>query len=788
MVDARGEIIASNAAWQRASTAQTLQQTTAEASGAAHAAAMRRLGLDDRALANIAAVASGKAESVTLEYCRQTEGGERWFLLKATQLPGMGGAVVSHLDITSRKATENALALNEARFRSLVMHGMEAISIADATGVILYEAPAIERVLGYRPEELVGRLMPGIHPDDVEVGRKAMAQAFTAPGTSCDFTLRIRHKNGDYRHLAMTVTNMLDNPAVQGMVYNFRDVTEQVLADAELRFQAQFLDQALVSVFAMTVEGRITHWNRHACELFGWTAEEAIGRMAAELVIPPADTLDILAEFFQLRDWQGELVLQHKDGSAIDVHANLSPLTDEAGRVIGMVCVVIDLSERKRLEQQLRHHAVHDPLTGLPNRTLFADRLGVAIERARHQDSQVAVLFIDLDRFKLVNDSFGHAVGDLVLQGVARRLSHVLPASATLARLGGDEFVVVLEDVRAETEALAIAERMRATFASPLTVGEFDVQVGASIGITLGFTAQATPDALMREADAALYQVKASGRGGVFLFDRSTGSFATRELRLKQDLRRARSRKEFQLQYQPIVKLATGRVTQVEALIRWHHPEYGLILPDEFIPLAEETGMLVSIGTWVIRQACAQLAEWDVDPEGAQEIAMAVNLSARQFSDPNLVRETLAALQDFDLAPGRLILEITEDVLIQDFASTVQTLRLMRDAGVRVTIDDFGTGYSALSYLRTLPLHGIKLDRSFTTGLGTEAGSLAIMEAIIQMVHALDLEVTAEGVETADQLEILRGMGCDYGQGFYFSPAVDPNQFWAQAEQRTRYA
>ena len=414
--------------------------------------------------------------------------------------------------------------------------------------------------------------------------------------------------------------------------------------------------------------------------------------------------------------------------------------------------------------------ALHDPLTDLPNRMLLSDRLGHALDQVTRRGAQVAVLFLDLDRFKIVNDDLGHSVGDSLLCAVAERLTGLLRTGDTLARVSGDEFVIVLEGIRANQDAIDIASRVIESIGVPFTLSQGTVHIGASIGIAFGNAPDCNPEELLKSADVALYRAKAAGRNQYAIFDQSMSHVAARRHAIERDLRGATERGELELHYQPVIELATGTVTSVEALVRWRHPVHGLISPMDFIGLAEETGLIVPLGRWVVREACQQLALW-----GDQIATVAVNLSAGQFREIGLVDELAAELAYAGIEPHRLTVEITEHVLVQDVEATAATLAALRALGVSVAIDDFGTGYSSLGYLRHLPVDMIKLDRSFVRGLGTDAGSIAIVESIAALAHTLGLSVTAEGIETAEQLAYVRSAGCDRGQGYLFAKPEPAN-------------
>jgi diguanylate cyclase (GGDEF)-like protein len=430
-----------------------------------------------------------------------------------------------------------------------------------------------------------------------------------------------------------------------------------------------------------------------------------------------------------------------------------------------------DISERKSAELELAHRALHDGLTGLPNRTLFLDRLGQALRHSRRREHGLAVLFLDLDRFKVVNDSLGHNAGDRLLVDVAMRLSSALRPSDTLARFGGDELVLLCEDIAGEADARTIADRLLQTFAEPFAVQDGEAFLQASIGIALSRDGFETPEDLIRDADAAMYRAKDAG-SGVELFDEAMRQDVRDRLALEAALRRGVDRGELRLHCQPLVSLAEGRIEGFESLVRWQHPERGLVPPGSFIPLAEETGLIVPVGLWVLREACATLRRV-IDETGMTWLQATVNVSPRQLRQPDFVAQVATALEDHALQPSSLVVEITESAIMEAGAAAI--LRSLKELGVRLAMDDFGTGYSSLSHLRRFPLDVIKVDRSFIAGLGDGQGS-SIAGAIVSLAQALGLRTVAEGIEDDEQHRAVVALGCDLGQGFLFArpmPADD---------------
>jgi diguanylate cyclase (GGDEF)-like protein/PAS domain S-box-containing protein len=443
--------------------------------------------------------------------------------------------------------------------------------------------------------------------------------------------------------------------------------------------------------------------------------------------------------------------------------------------VDGVVLTFRDITDRKAFEEQLKTLAFRDSLTSLANRALFIDRLDHALAGAERRGSSVSVLFLDLDNFKLVNDSLGHVAGDQLLVDVAKRLQTVVRGEDTAARFGGDEFTILLEDVATESDATDVVKRVEAALAMPFTIDGRELFVSASIGIAISANQSGGSEALVRNADVAMYRAKLNGKARHETFERSMEAGALARIELETDLRHALKRDEFRVYYQPIVSLDTSRIVEVEALVRWQHPVRGLIQPNDFIPVAEETGLIVPIGRWVLEEACRQVATW-VHELPTPAISVSVNLSARQFEHPGLLGDIERALLESELDPSLLTVEITEGVVMKDPVTAAAKLREIKALGVRVAVDDFGTGYSSLAYLKTFPVDSLKIDRSFTQGLGDEGDDSAIVRSVVALGHALRLSVTAEGIETADQLAYLQTLECDRGQGYLFARPIPADE------------
>jgi diguanylate cyclase (GGDEF)-like protein/PAS domain S-box-containing protein len=536
----------------------------------------------------------------------------------------------------------------------------------------------------------------------------------------------------------------------------------------QLAFESRVSGMALVDP-----DGHYVRVNRALCEITGFTEQELLSRTFQSITHPDHLRSDadqyraLLAGTIDLHEAEKRYV--HRDGHEVWVEVGVTAVRDDDGAVKYFITQVHDITTRRRVEEELAHRALHDPLTGLPNRALFVDRLAHALVRLRRHAGTIAVLYIDLDRFKLVNDGMGHSVGDAVLQEAARRLSGAARAEDTVARFGGDEFTILCENAGA-AEAQLVAERVLGSFSGPFTQDGGEFYLSGSVGIRISSDPGVSPDSLLRDADVALYAAKQHGRDRVEVFDADAGMGGIDLLATDRALRLALRRGELCLHYQPEVDLVTGGIIAVEALLRWKHPQRGLVPPDEFIPIAEQSGLILAIGAWVLREACSQLAAWRAAGTVDPDVRVAVNVSARQLSHPGLPDSVASALAAAGLDPAALCLEITESAIIHDTEMALANLSAVKRQGVFIALDDFGVGFSSLSQIRDLPpVDVIKVDRSFTAGLGRTASDGAVVTAVLSLARSLGLTAVAEGIETEDQLRRLRDLGCDVGQGFYFA-------------------
>ena len=542
------------------------------------------------------------------------------------------------------------------------------------------------------------------------------------------------------------------------------------------------LDMARDAFLETDARGVLTEWNRQSEVLFGWSRDEVLGRPVIEFLVPDRyrptarRELESLATTLRTmgRTRSRQLRLLHREGYEVEVLGSAYIVGSGADLRIGGF--LYDQNEDRAAEEALAHAYLHDSLTGLPNRTLFTYRLAYALAKGKSEPGSIAVLVLDLDRFKAINDGLGHEVGDEVLVSVSSRLEAADGASEVIARLGGDEFLVLFVGDDAEGEAMAFAERALHALSTPITAGDREVFITASIGVacTSQRVNEATP--LLSNADAAMYQAKRRGGGTVEVFGEVMRMRVLDRMHTEHSLHRALERQELRLFYQPVVEINGSRAVGVEALLRWEHPEQGLVAPNKFIPVAEESGLIIPIGAWVLHEACRQLCMWRADRLGGPRGAMEVNLSARQIDHPEIITTVERILEDTGLPPDSLTLEITESALMNDAASALRVLQALKDLGVTLAIDDFGTGYSSLSHLQRFPLDILKIDKSFVDALGVDQGGTEIVAAVVKLAHALGLQVIAEGVETERQLDALLRLDCDFAQGYLFSRPVPAHE------------
>ena len=750
--------------------------------------------------------------------------------------PAIRGLVAVARDETERMAAAELQRKAESRFRALVRNSSDIVVVIDSNGRIRYASPSVERILGITvlgPD--ASNVLHYVHPDDLEAAKQLLRLAVQTSGevTTRPFEIRLRAGDGSWRDLELLGTNLLDDPDVAGLVFNARDVTDRRRAEELVTEQATILEGITLgmpldltierilamierripggcaSIASLDPDGVLRHpWARtfpHAVlEAFDQSPMDgALGQAVRQAY--PAIFTDIAADprWVHLREiavgvgfrscWCypmlvpggleqiGMLTVMHIDPRDPEP-AEVELL--ERARNLAAIAV-----ERHRFEGQLEHQAVHDVLTGLPNRLLLMDRIRHAVARCLRNGADVAVLFIDLDNFKVINDSLGHGVGDLLLKKVAERFLAAVDPNDTVGRFGGDEFVVVCEEVGGEEGAVRVSERLAQALDEPIHVDGAEVVVSASIGITLADDIEADPQSLIRDADAAMYRAKEQGRAGHAVFEDELHQRVVRRLDLERALRGALADSELDVHYQPVVRLEDDEVVGVEALARWHRPGEGVVPPDRFIEVAEETGMVVQIDRWVLGEALKRLAEWRGSGFG-EDLTVSVNLSARHLGDPKLSDVVEAALLDAGLPPSALSVEITESALAADAAAALYSLTSLSQLGVHLAIDDFGTGYASLDYLRRFAMADqLKIDRSFVADLDTgSTRDQAIVSASLLLARDLGFTSVAEGVETETQRQILIDLGCKLGQGFLLCPPLPASDLREWLSKRAEVA
>lgn len=562
-----------------------------------------------------------------------------------------------------------------------------------------------------------------------------------------------------------------------GVISAILDITERKQNEERLRLAETVFQTAADAIMVTDAAGVIQSVNPAFTHITGYVHEEAIGQTPRLLKSERHDA-QFYARFWRILAengrWSGEMWQRRKNGQTYPAWESIEAVRDPDGQIVQYVAFFSDITQRKLAEQEIFFRANYDPLTGLPNRSLLHERIDQALKRAHRHGQRVALMFLDLDRFKQVNDTLGHACGDALLHQAADRLKNCIRETDTVARYSGDEFVLVLVDMTHDRDAHALAEKVIDRIAEPFHLNGNVIHIGVSIGIVLYPDHDADAATLLRYADLAMYQAKSAGRNTYRQYESAMTDQILLHVSLEADLRLALEREELIVYYQPIVDVASGALTGAEALVRWRHPQRGLVLPDDFIPLAEETGLIREVGVWVLERACQTIGQWR---QIGLCVPISVNLSSAQILRGLTVEAVRALLQRYDVRPEWLAFEITESILISDTFQAQRWLEAVRRLGIRVDIDDFGTGYSSLSYLKRFPIDRIKIDRSFMRDIIANPNDQALVEAVLAMAGSLRLPVVAEGVEDADQLALLRRLGCEYAQGFYFSYPVPDQEF-----------
>ena len=683
--------------------------------------------------------------------------------------------------LTRARRTEVSLDQSEAFAQSIISNALDGIITLDSLGLIKSFNPAAEIIFGYSSQEAIGKNIDCVMPSFSERYQIFFSglQSGSEYNTGSILEAAGINNKGSVINLELTLSRFTVHQQNFCIVI-LRDVTHRKLVEEELwesREKYRTLTENTFDLISeLATDGNYLYLTPNFKEVLGYNTSELLGKTFIDF-IHPEDRPAVITGFKRAIENRAseQIVFRflHKNGELRWFESTAKTYRTKTGETRG-VFVSRDITERQRYEETIIHQAFHDALTDLPNRLLFKDRLSLAIAHARRNKLMLAVLLLDLDRFKLINDTLGHAVGDELLQLIAERLTNSLREDDTVARQGGDEFLLLLPEIIKIEDAAKLAQKLMEQIRQPLFIGDHELYITASMGMVLYPNDGRDIETLLKNADTAMYRAKEQGRNNYQLYTPTMNARAFERLTLENSLRRALERNEFTVYYQPKVDIQNRQVAGVEALVRWQHPELGLILPGDFIPAAEDTGLIVPIGEWVLHTACAQNKAWQ--DAGYPPVRVAVNLSARQFQLQNLVQTVAGVLSATGLDPNCLELEITESIAMQNAEFTIKTLNDLKEMGVQISIDDFGTGYSSLSYLKRFPINNLKIDKSFVQEINTDHDNAAIASAVIVLGQSLNLGVIAEGVETEEQLNFLREQNCDEIQGYLFGrplPAID---------------
>ncbi|MCX7172694.1 MAG: EAL domain-containing protein [Proteobacteria bacterium] len=679
----------------------------------------------------------------------------------------------------TRNIAELRQTKDQLRVTATAFETNEAIMITDADANIIRVNRAFERITGYSENEVIGQtpriLKSGRHDEDFYSG---LWQALLSTGAWTG-ELWDRHKKGHLYPKKATIT-AVKNTSGKTIQYVaiFNDISESKLAEEQLVLSAKVFESSRESFIITDANERILKVNRAFTALTGYSPAEVIGQTPRILSSGRHDADFFKRMWHSVRTfgyWQGEIWDRRKSGEAFPQWGSIAVVRDAAGQPSNYIGVFSDITERKAAEERIEFLAYHDVLTGLPNRRLALDHLELALAYADRSGTKAVVLFLDLDNFKSINDSFGHAVGDALLNTVAKRLRECTRDTDTICRQGGDEFLIVLSNVADADAITSIAVKILESVEKPIHVEGNELSTSLSIGISVYPDDSRDIDTLLNLADTAMYSAKESGRNVYRFYTEQMNADAHDHQHIRVGLRRALEQGEFVLHYQPQVDLSSGAVIGAEALIRWNHPEQGLLPPGRFIAVAEDSGLIVQMGDWVLREACRQAVEWR--EAGLPELVVAVNVSAMQFKRGDLEQSVLSALKESGLAPKFLELELTESLLIQDTEKVLEAVRRLKAFGLQLSIDDFGTGYSSLSYLKRFNVDTLKIDRSFVCDMAADPNDAVLVRTIIQMARSLSLKTIAEGIEDELQLSFLRLQYCDVGQGYYFARPMPADEF-----------
>ncbi|MCG5501160.1 sensor domain-containing protein [Ectothiorhodospira lacustris] len=701
------------------------------------------------------------------------------------RMEGWEVSVVYLRDITERKEKLR----DQMRLQEAIKGGRIGLFDWDLQTGEVYYSPEWKTQLGYAEEEIghdYTAWQALLHPEDREATQKQVTTYLERPDGRYIMEFRMRHKDGSYRWMLAqgSVIHGADGRPAR-MVGSHLDITDRRRTESHLQRLAFAVDQSPSIVVITDPDGAIQYVNHRFCDVTGFAPEEMLGANVQSLAQHPVEDTGqrhLMTTLQREQIWEGEFRNRKKSGETYWEQARIYPVRDEDGTIVQYIKLAEDITDRKQLTDRLDFLAFHDNLTGLPNRDLMMDRLTQALAQARRDKTMLAVAFLDLDDFKTINDSLGHGQGDQLLRRVAARLKGLLREGDTVARFGGDEFILMLTQLHAPRDVVPVVEKLQMAFTQPITLDKVTLVTGFSIGLAMYPADSARAEDLIRHADVALSRAKAHGPRSYHFYTRDLDEQLHERMQLEQAMRQGLEQGQFLLHYQPRVDMRTNRILSMEALIRWQHPDWGMVMPGRFIPLAEETGLILELGSEVLRQACLQIRAWQ--SEGQPLLPLAINLSPREFHQSDLLERIMEIMEEFAVDTRLIEFEITESAAMSSVEQTIDILSQLTRMGFRISIDDFGTAYSSLNYLKRLPVQSLKIDQSFVRDLADDPAAhpedAAIIRAIIGLAGNLGLEVIAEGVETTAQRDFLLEHGCRVGQGFLFSRPVSAAEIEAQ--------
>ncbi|HEB72988.1 MAG TPA: bifunctional diguanylate cyclase/phosphodiesterase [Nitrospirae bacterium] len=712
----------------------------------------------------------------------------------STLYQGREARVTAIRDITERRRVEADLRESEKNLRDITSTIGQGVIVTDTDLTITFANPEAARLLGWGEDELIGEnahtkfhyLNPDGSPHPL---KKCIALNIVKAGKDLfDFEDSFVRKDGAIFPISLTSTCLKKEGKITGIVMAFYDITERKRIQEKLQLASMVVNTATEGVVVTGADTVIESVNPAFTHITGYSAQEAVGQKPSILRSDRHDKQfyeKMWESIVKTGQWQGEIWNRRKNGEVFPERLTITAIKDSKNNTVKYASVFYDITELKQSEKEIEYKAYHDALTGLPNRQLFQDRLEQAIVRARRADSMFAVLFIDLDDFKNVNDSLGHASGDLLLQGIAIRLVGCAREEDTVSRLGGDEFTIIIENIGDEQEAANVAGRVIASLEEPFNYKNEDLYAAVSIGIAVYPANGATLEELIKNADIAMYSVKNRGKNNYSFFTSEMNEKAVRRIELWKNLRQAIDKNELKAYYQPKIDMETGEIVGMEALIRWIRPD-GIVYPDEFIPVAEDTGFIVELDEWMFCTACAFIKK--IDERSARlgkknNVKVSINFSARDIERPNLISNVRNIITGNGIDPGCVEIEVTESAIIRDIDRAVDILSDLREIGLDISIDDFGTGYSSLNYLTKLPINALKIDRAFIVDIEEDKNARTVAKAITAMASELGLTVIAEGVETRAQYDFLYSIGCDQVQGYIFSPPAPEDEMLKMLEE-----